>query len=412
MADNVTNTNGRLWVVTEVYYPEEISTGYYLTSIAEGLAEHREVKVLCGQPNYAARGTIAPKHEIRNNVEIFRAGSTTLDKNVIFYRVINMLTLGAAMFLKSLNHFRRGDHVMVVTAPPSLPFTTALAALIRGASYTLLLHDCYPEVLVAVGKTKPNSFLVRTANFFNRLLYKYASKIIVVGRDMKALMKHKTQGFDIPIDVIPNWADLEIIHPTERDKNELLEELGLKDKFVLMYAGNIGHPTDIETIIDAAEILLDQPRYHFVFIGSGAKRKWLEDQVSSRNLRNVTLLDVRPRGEQIIFLNACDIGLIALVKGMLGTAMPSRTYNIMAAGKPILALTESGSELAQVIDEDQIGNYVEPGRRDELVAKIIEMSNSESALLKMEQRAYDAAKAKYSLKTAIESYQKALNTIQ
>src|SRR5215203_3368903 len=73
----------RLWVVTELYYPEETSTGYYLTGIAEGLAHDFDVKVLCGQPNYSARGIVAPAHEIHNEVEIFRASGTTLDKNVI-----------------------------------------------------------------------------------------------------------------------------------------------------------------------------------------------------------------------------------------------------------------------------------------------------------------------------------------
>src|SRR4051812_5064766 len=88
----------RLWVVSELYYPEETSTGYYLTRIAEGLADHRDVKVLCGQPTYSARGVVAPKHEVHNGVEIFRASGTTLDKNVIPFRLLNMITLGLSIF--------------------------------------------------------------------------------------------------------------------------------------------------------------------------------------------------------------------------------------------------------------------------------------------------------------------------
>ena len=103
----------RLWVITEVYYPEMISTGYYLTSIAEGLTNEFDVKVICGQPNYAARGMTAPAREVHNSVEIHRSRSTRLDKNVIPYRVINMLTLGASMFAKSLGKFRRGDQVLL-----------------------------------------------------------------------------------------------------------------------------------------------------------------------------------------------------------------------------------------------------------------------------------------------------------
>ena len=167
-----------------------------------------------------------------------------------------------------------------------------------------------------------------------------------MGRDMNELFVQKTAGLDVPIVTIPNWADLETIRPTPRKENRLLMELGLMDKFVFLYAGNMGHPTDIETIVESVRRLAGNNDIHFLFIGAGVKRKWLESTVKKGSLTNITILDYRPWSEQIEFLNACDVGLIALVKGMWGTAMPSRTYNIMAAGKPVLALTEKGSELA------------------------------------------------------------------
>ncbi|HQU83944.1 MAG TPA: hypothetical protein PKY59_12490, partial [Pyrinomonadaceae bacterium] len=139
-----------LWVVTELYYPEETSTGYYLTRIAEGLTDDFDVKVLCGQPNYSARGVKAPSHEIHKNVEIFRAIGTTLDKNIIIFRLMNMLTLSLSIFFKAFFRFKSGDKVLVVTTPPSLPFITAFASLLKGSQYILLIHDNYPEILVAV----------------------------------------------------------------------------------------------------------------------------------------------------------------------------------------------------------------------------------------------------------------------
>ena len=398
-----------LWVLTEVYYPEEISTGYYLTSIAEGLSGTRRVKVLTGQPKHMSRGQRAPKREIRNGVEIIRSWGTTLDKNVFLFRLINMLTIGMSIFARSLRLFKAGDHVLVVTAPPSLPVTTTLACLLKGASFTLLVQDSYPEILVAVGAARADSLFVRTVNMINRWVYKYASRIIVMGRDMNELFVRKTKGLDVPIVTIPNWADLETIEPTRRENNALLDELGIKDKFVFMYAGNIGHPTDVETIVECAGRLLERPEFHFVFIGAGVKKKWLDDQVRERSLHNVTVLDYRPRSEQIVFLNACDVGLVALIKGMWGTAMPSRTYNIMAAGKPILALTERGSELAQVIDEDGIGWYVEPGDPLVLMEKIIELYDSREVLTAMGIRAREAALNKYSTASACESYSRALS---
>jgi colanic acid biosynthesis glycosyl transferase WcaI len=394
----------RLWVVSEIYYPEEISTGYYLTSIAEGLARNYEVKVICGQPNYASRGTRAPRRETRNGVEIYRAPSTTLDKNVIFYRLLNMITLSLSILFFSLRRFKKNDRVLVVTAPPSLPFISALASLFKSASYTLLLHDCYPEVLVAVGKLRPNSMVSKSVNVLNNWLYKHASKIIVVGRDMNELVREKTNGLKIPIVFIPNWADLESVYPTPRDENSLLSDLGISDKFVFMYAGNIGHPTDIESIIECADRLRSKNDFHFVFVGSGAKSRWLQSQVQQRRLENVSILGQRPRKEQIVFLNACDVGLVSLVKNMWGTAMPSRTYNILAAGKPILALTDVGSELARVIEEEGVGWYTRPGDVDELQAKVLEIYKNRGDLHEMGERARGAALNKYSRASAIERY--------
>lgn len=402
------SADNTLWVLTEVYYPEEMSTGYYLTSIAEHLAKSRKVNVITGQPKHMARGVRAPKRETHNGVEIFRAWGTTLDKNVMAFRLINMLTIGLSVFLYSLRHFKQGDQVLVVTAPPSLPVTTALAALIKGASYTLCVQDSYPEILIAVGSAKPESSFVRFVHRVNRWVYKHAAKIIVMGRDMNELFQKKTAGLDIPIVTIPNWADLETIEPLPRNDNALLKELGIADKFVLLYAGNIGHPTDVETIIEAADRLRERRDIHFLFIGAGVKKKWLDETVAERKLDNVTILAYRPRSEQTIFLNACDIGLVALIEGMWGTAMPSRTYNIMAAGKPIIALTDEGSELARVIDEDSIGWHLGPGNAAQLERVITEAYAARTDLDSMGRRARTAAEAKYSTTAACEAYREAL----
>ena len=102
----------------------------------------------------------------------------------------------------------------------------------------------------------------------NRWLYKYASRVIVVGRDMKELMEKKMAGLDVSVTVIPNWADLEIIRPTDRIEIVYYIKLDIADKFVLMYAGNIGHPTDIETIVECGKLLQENRKndVHFVFI--------------------------------------------------------------------------------------------------------------------------------------------------
>lgn len=397
-----------LWVISELYYPEETSTGYYLTRIAEGLADDFRVKVLCGQPNYFAKGIKAAKRETHKGVEIYRAAGTTLDKNKIFFKLINMLTLGFSVFIKALRHFKKGDKVLVVTTPPSLPFLTAFASLMKGASYVLLIHDNYPEILIAANKAKENSFFVNTLNYFNRWLYKYAAKIIVCGRDMFELVAKKTEGLDIPVETIQNWAELETVKPLPRAENDLLKELQIENKLVFLYAGNMGYPNDLESIIRCAEKLKDDERFCFVFLGTGVKRKWLEMEVAEKSLQNVRLLDPKPRSEQNVFLNACDVAIVTLVKKMWGVSMPSRTYNILAAGKPILALTENDSEISKVVGEDHVGWTVLPDNPEALLQKILEIYENKNKFLEMGKNARQSAIQKYSLETAISKYKAAL----
>lgn len=407
---NAPEIKKKLWVVTELYYPEDNQTGYYLTRIAEGLTQTHDVKVICGQPNYAARGTKAAKREVHREVEIYRVWATTFDKNVLPLRLINMLTLGVSMFVQSVIRIGRGEAVLVVSAPPTLPFGTALAAKIRRARYSLIIQDKYPEILIAVGRAHPKSLFIRILNSLNTRLYDAADKIVVVGRDMKKLVKSQLSEpaeENDKIAVIQNWASLEEVEPLPRNENPLLKELGLSDKFVFLYAGNMGHPQDLESIVECADRLKNDDRFRFLFIGSGVKKKWLEREVSRRKLVNVTVIAPRPRSEQKTFLNACDVGLVPLVNKMSGVAMPSRTYNLLAAGKPILALTDNESEVIKVIEEDQVGWFVPPHDAEKLTAMIYRIYSEREKIPAMGARARRAALDKYSVTAAIKKFNKA-----
>lgn len=394
----------RIWLVSELYYPEETSTGYYITKIAEGLADRFETHVLCGQPTYSARGLRAPRKEVHKGVHIERCAGTTLDKNVLLFRLVNIITLSLSIFFRAIFKFKRGDQVLVVTTPPSLPFIVALASRLRGAKYLLLIHDNYPEILIAAQKVRADAALVRVMNWMNRRLYKGAARIIVVGRDMEKLVAVKLNGDAVRIVTIPNWAELERVDPAPRATNALLAELGLSDKFVLLYAGNMGYPNDLDSIVWCAEKLLAQEKFHFLFIGSGVKRRWLEEAVKKKSLSNVTVLPPRPREDQTNFLNACDIAVISFVDKMLGVSMPSRTYNTLAAGKPMIGIADPKSELATVIEEEAVGWVVPPGEAEKLLNVIQAAEAQPQLLLEMGARARAAAESKYSLDKAVADY--------
>lgn len=398
-------SGSRLWVVSELYFPEETSTGYILTRIAEGLSGRFDVHVLCGQPSYSARGLRAPATEVHNGVQIRRCRATTLNKDVLPFKLLNLVTITLSMFWNALWHLRRGDMVLVVTNPPSLPFLVALACRVRRARLVLLIHDVYPEVLSAAGMLRPDSLASRLGGQINRWLYRSAERIVVLGRDMQDRAAGRLASEERHrVVMIPNWADLELIQPASRAENSLLVETGLTDKFVVEYAGNMGYPNDMEGLLACAETLAADEKIHFLLLGGGAKRTWVRQAISERNLNNITLLTGRPRSEQPVFLNACDVNVISLVRGMVGVSVPSRMYNIMAAGKPIIAVTEDESELAQVVREERVGWIVPPHDPSSLAAAIKAAQADRTALAAMGHRARLAAENKYSEQRVLADY--------
>lgn len=403
----------RLWVVSELYAPEETSTGYVLTRIAEALVADFDVRVLCGQPTYSRRGVRAPVREIRNGVAVRRCAGTTLDKNLLAGRLMNLATVGTSMFVNAARKFRRDDVVLVVTTPPLLPFLTLLAAKLRGARCVLLVHDVYPDVMVATGMIRRGSIAHTIGAALNRWLYRFVAQLIVLGRDMAALARGKMpQDRWHRIAIIPNWADVDDIRPEPKALNPLLAELGLEHSFVVQYAGNMGRPNDLDVIVGAADRLRDSTGIHFVVLGGGARRARLEADVARLGLHNVTMLPPRPRSEQHVFLNACDVALISLVSGMQGVGVPSRLYNTLAAGRPVIVISDEGAEPALAIREIGAGWVVRPGDVDGLVTAITDARSNPRRLNEMGARARRAAEEQYSFPRILDEYRTLLHGLE
>ena len=397
-------TNKNIWFLSEVYYPDEQGTAFYTTGLAEGLAKQYSVGVLCSYPSVTARGSQVLQTEIRNGVLVERCMGTTYNKDIFVLRLVNIFTYSVALIIKALARIRRGDIVIVVTSPPSVPFIAKFVSYVSRARCILRLEDVYPEILVATGMITSKSSVNRILESLNRWLYRSVDRITVLGRDMRALAEKKT-GADVNhIRLIRSWADTDIVFPLPKEGNLLLQELGLKNKFIVSIVGNMGRAQAIELIIEAIDLLKYCDKIHFLFIGSGAKRKWMELEVKSRVLKNITILNQRPRDDQTNFLNACDISIISLLPGMTGAGVPSRTYNIMAAGKPIISLTSKDSEVSLMVQEEGIGWVVPPDDADKLVQAILEASSDKERLVEMGHRASIAAKEKFSREKIIEEY--------
>ncbi len=398
-----------LWIFSEVYYPEETGTGYYITQIAEHLASRQPVSVLCAQPAYSRAGVKAPRNETHRGVKISRCPSLVLHQRSILSRLLRMASITLSMFIVALFRIKQGDSILAVTNPPSVPILAALLSFILRARFSLVVHDVYPDIMAACGVTSPNAVSYRLLHRISQAVLRRADQIICIGRDMcEHLAQSRGTGTSEGIQVIPLWSDCEQVRPAPRDSNLLILELGLTQKFVLLYAGNMGHPHGIETLAAAIEALENDEDMHFIFIGSGVKQKIL-DQMVARGSKNISILPPRPRSAQSEFLNACDVAILSLVPGMLGLAVPSRTYNLMASGKPVIALVSESSEVAKVVREEDIGWVVEPGAVDDAVKAILQAKDCRKRLSEMGARARHAAETKYCPEIILRQFEVALS---
>jgi len=360
----------RLWVVSELYYPEQTSTGYFLTRIAEGLADDYDVHVICGRPTYSERGVAVARRETRNGTTIHRMRATHFDKDRLALRAVNAITLSLAAMFFALFRFRRGDRLLIVTNPPTLPPIIGRIARLRGVRSLLLVHDVYPDILAATGLVSRGGGFYRLLSRFFSSTYRLYDGIVVLGRDMRDLIAGKFEGAAERIVIIPNWGDADEIHPMIRAENPFAIAHGLVDKTVIQFSGNIGRTHDIELILEAAKRLRDRLDLVFLFVGYGGKTALIEEARRDGGLPNVRFLPRQPREMLGPMLSCSDATIIAFNQEMLGLSVPSRMYNVMAAGAPIIAVADPKSELSLTIREYEAGWCIPTGDADALTALI------------------------------------------
>ncbi len=387
----------KYWIITEFYFPHGNTTSYIMTKIAEGLGRDTDINVITTTPPSES----GDKCEKINNVSVCRIKDSKLDKNNLFKRTIKLIILGFRLFLKSSGKIKKGDAVMVVTNPATIIFLISVLKVFKKFHLTILVHDIFPENLVAAGIiNSKNIFYKITLMFFNWAYIK-ADKLIVIGRDMDLFIKNKL-GAKCPATVfIPNFADVNEIQPRSKQDNRILMEHGLVDKFIVLFVGNIGRAQDFPNIINTMDLLKKESQIHLLIIGTGASEKKINKMICERSLSNITVLPLMKRELSNDFLNAGDIGLVSLQKNRKGIVSPSKTYSFLAAGLPILAIVDKESEIYQMINESGCGWWSEPEDPVSLSSLIYQISKNESEVKQKRIIARNLAVEKYSLETII-----------
>ena len=166
------------------------------------------------------------------------------------------------------------------------------------------------------------------------------------------------------LETIPVWSDKEEIYSVPRNENPLRQELGLQDKFVVMYSGNAGLAHRFDEMLTVAERMQDQSEVQFLFVGEGPRKQEIQAFASRHGLKNFQYLPYFPREQLKYSLSLADVHLMSLRREMAGIAVPGKLYGIMAAGRPVVMVGPQASESAETIQKYDAGFVVDPSTED------------------------------------------------
>jgi len=344
--------------------------------------------LLTGQGSVAAREA-GPALEI--------VGAPEYDRRNLGRRVFSWLAY-FAIALRITFTVPPGTLLFIVSNPPFLPLAGWLAKKLRGQCYVVLVYDVYPGLLESLGTLKRNGVAARLWRRFNRLTWGQAERIFTIGNYMAANIRGMLapDAVSCPVEVIANWADVEFIKPLPKHQNWFARKHSRAGRLTVLYSGNLGNTHDIESIVEAAIALRDDPTLEFLIIGAGPKWYMVERAIQTQGLTNVTLLPFQLEKELPFTLTTGDVALITLESGIEGLSVPSKTFYAMAAGAALISLTHGPNEVTEIIEKFGCGLAVEPGDVAGLKAAIQRFQQDGAFLRGCRLRACQAAEQHFS----------------
>lgn len=237
----------------------------------------------------------------------------------------------------------------------SNPSFATLLPLWTKNSYSLLIYDTYPDVLVSTGTLNKTNVLVKWwAKKNKEQIYRNAKVVFTLSENMaKALEQYTIRE---KIQIIPNWADTSFLKPIDHKDNPWLVEKGFQDKFIVLYSGNIGDTHKVESIVDVADALKERIDIQFIIIGDGGKKEIVKNRIKELGVDNVLLLPFQEKGVIPYSIGAADIGVITLDEKSSSVSVPSKTYSMMAVGSCLMCIAAKTSELNALVEEYECGS--------------------------------------------------------
>jgi len=362
--------SGKVLLVTQHYAPFPSTTSGYMTEIAKELAQQSKVMVITSSPNSAS---ISPAPGAPEVIEI---KSWWPHKSALVSRSFAAVLFSVQIFVALMKHTRKEDVLLCVTTPFTLPYTVTLAARIRRAASAVIIYDLYPDTLVMAGFLAPSSILTKCLRLANRKMFQWLDAIVIIGRDMRRKLLDYPSTTAEKINLIPNWTTLPVRYREFNPDNPFRKLC--RGKFIVAMSGNAGFTHDPASVFEAARLLKDNTSIAFLLSGEGVGWAKIKEMQAASPLPNVTLLERVPDSELEDFLSAGNVWIIPYRKSNTGVSVPSRTYNLLAVGRPIVICSEPDAEAAILLREENIG-WVAPPEDPQALAKIISAAAENAA---------------------------------
>lgn len=387
-------SRGKIVVASQHYPPDPSTTAAIMADIACRVAGDHEVVVLSGSSGALPAAQTGP-----GKPRIVAIKNRMAGKAALVQRGLSELLFAARTFFALIRELKAGDVVLTVTAPFMLPYAVAAAARLRGARSALIMHDLFPDVLVMAGILKPGSIVTRTMRAANSLMFRALNAVITIGRDAERPLLSYAGMTRNKIRFIPNWTTL--VPGTRPITPDNPFRKALSARFIVGLSGNLGFTHDPEIVFEAARLLKDEPDIHFLLSGWGIGFERLKQLQAEANLANVSFVARVEDAELEAFLAAANLWIIPYRKDVAGVSVPSRFYNLLAVGRPVVLVSEPEAEAALTVVENGLGWVVTPGRADQLADAIRAASASCDGA--MAERAVQAA-ARFDRAVAMDSY--------
>lgn len=365
-----------LLIISQVYVPDPAAVGQYMHDAAAAMVQrgHRVI-VYTARAGYDDPTRKHPRREQRDGVEIRRLPLASFGKQSIAVRL-----LGGMLFLMQATwrslFVRDLAGVLISTSPPMAPLAALVLRALRRVPFVFWAMDINPDQMIAMGKVHERALSARLFEKLICMTLRRAAHVVALDPFMADRLNAKVALGD-RISVIPPWPLENHLEPVAHADNPFRREQGLDDHFVVMYSGNLSPAHPIDTLLDAAAALRDEPRLLFVLVGGGGARSQIEARVAQEALTNVRLLPYQPLEQLRYSLSAADAHLVAMGEAMVGIVHPCKVYGAMAVARPVLLLGPRQCHASRLIAGHDIGWQVEHGDAEGMLGALRAMMQTE-----------------------------------